>query len=81
MRVDHMVPVHFQEPIVEPYDGTKDIHYHLKAFRIQMLISGGSDAIKCKYFVGTLRDTAPMPLRSINIFDDFSGKFLSQFAY
>lgn len=52
------VPHNFREPVIDSYDGSKDPQAHMAAFETQMSISGGDDAIICKMFAGTLKDTA-----------------------
>jgi len=52
------VPHQFIIPKLPPYTGNSDPEAHVKAFNAQMLISGGSDAIRCKVFVGTLASRA-----------------------
>lgn len=79
------VPHDFRVPVMESYDGTGDPNEHLAAFDLQMIISNGSDAQKCKIFGGTLKGTAlawftALPMRSIQSFDDLSTTFLAQFA-
>jgi len=56
--VEEIIPPHFIIPKMAPFTGEGDPEAHLKAFRAQMLISGGSDAVRCKMFVGTLSSTA-----------------------
>lgn len=50
------VPHDFKVPIIKAYDGIGDPYEHLAAFDLQMIISGGNDAIKCKMFGGTQRE-------------------------
>ncbi|RDX77401.1 Retrovirus-related Pol polyprotein from transposon 17.6, partial [Mucuna pruriens] len=50
-----------------------------------MYISGGSDQLSCKFFLGTLRGVAmqwmaTLPPRSIQTFGQLAGSFISQFA-
>ncbi|RDX96320.1 hypothetical protein CR513_21037, partial [Mucuna pruriens] len=50
-----------------------------------MYVSGGNDKLSCKLFPGTLRGVAmhwmaTLPARSIQMFDDLAGSFVSQFA-
>ncbi|RDX65441.1 hypothetical protein CR513_55900, partial [Mucuna pruriens] len=40
---------------MDPFNGTQDPHAYLQAFRAQVYIRGGSDAINYKLFLGTLR--------------------------
>ncbi|XP_020235437.1 uncharacterized protein LOC109815201 [Cajanus cajan] len=79
------IPRDHRVPQVEPFDGTQDPSQHLKDFRAQMLICGGSMGIRCKLFMGTLKKAAldwfsGLPDRSITDFDVFSQLFMAQFA-
>ncbi|RDX65360.1 hypothetical protein CR513_55986, partial [Mucuna pruriens] len=79
------IPPSFREIVVEPFDGTQDPRAHLQAFQTQMYISGGSDQLSCKLFLGTLRGVAmqwmaTLPARSIRTFGELAGSFVSQFA-
>lgn len=79
-----IVPHDFREPVMESYDGTGDPNEHLTTFDLQMIISNGSDAQKCKMFGDTLKGMTlawftALPMRSIQSFD-LSAKFLTQFA-
>ncbi|RDX61811.1 hypothetical protein CR513_59919, partial [Mucuna pruriens] len=72
---EEIVPPHFREISVDPFDGTQDPHAHF----------GGDDKLSCKLFPGTLRGVAlqwimNLPPRSIYAFSDLAGMFLSQFA-
>lgn len=71
--------------MIGAFDGTQDPIRHLAAFRTQMMISGGNDAVKCKMLAGTLKDTAlewftNLPFQSVRNFDDFSVKLATQFS-
>jgi len=79
------VPHQYIMPKLPPYTGTSDPEAHLKAFGAQMLISGGSDAIKCKVFVGTLAHGAlkwfeGIPKATITSFQVFARLFIERFA-
>ncbi|RDX82515.1 hypothetical protein CR513_36686, partial [Mucuna pruriens] len=79
------IPPHFREIMVDPFDETQDPHAHLQVFQTQMYISGGDDKLSCKLFPRTLRGVAlqwmmNLPPRSIHVFSDLAGLFLSQFA-
>ncbi|RDY07416.1 hypothetical protein CR513_08478, partial [Mucuna pruriens] len=50
-----VIPPYFLELVVDPFDGTQDPNIHLQAFQTQVYISGRSDTISCKLFLGTLR--------------------------
>jgi len=83
--IEEMVPPHFLIPKVTPFTGEGDPESHLKAFRAQMLISGGNDALRCKMFVGTLTGTtlkwfSKIPNGSITTFSDFSRLFMDRFS-
>lgn len=45
-----VVPLDFRVLVLEAYDGSQDPNEHLAAFELQMQMSGGNDAIKCKMF-------------------------------
>jgi len=47
------VPPHYITPKIALFFGVEDPESHLKVFRAQMIISGGSDAIRCKMLMGT----------------------------
>jgi len=62
---------------MKTFSGSGDFESHLKSFRVQMLISGGFDIIRCKIFVGTFIGTAlqwfsGIPFRAIDSFHTFS---------
>jgi len=83
--IEEVVPPHFLIPKVTPFTGKGDPESHLKAFRAQMLISGGNDALRCKMFVGTLTGTtlkwfSKIPNGSITTFSDFSRLFMDRFS-
>ncbi|RDX83206.1 hypothetical protein CR513_35908, partial [Mucuna pruriens] len=74
-----VIPPNFREIVVEPFDGTQDPHAHLQAFQT------GNDQLSCKLFPGTLRGVAmhwmaTLPARSVQMFSDLAGSFLSQFT-
>lgn len=79
------IPHEFRNSVIDAFDGTQDPMRHVAAFRTQMIISGGTDAMWCKMFAGTLKDTAlewftNLPDRSIRDFPNFSAKFVTQFS-
>jgi len=83
--VEETIPPHFIIPKMTPFTGEGDPEAHLKAFRAQMLISGGSDAVRCKMFVGTLSSTAlkwfgKIPHATITSFNIFARLFMERFA-
>jgi len=61
---------HFSQPILETvipntftgpkvtFTGMEDPEAHLTAFHTQMMLVGGSDAIRCKLFMSTLTGIA-----------------------
>jgi len=51
--MDGPIPPEFLTPKMTPSTGVEDLKSHIKAFRTQMIISGGSDAIRCKMLMGT----------------------------
>jgi len=46
-----------QVPKITPFFGIGDPKAHLKTIRAQILISGGTNSVKCKMFVGTFTGT------------------------
>ncbi|XP_068475293.1 uncharacterized protein [Phaseolus vulgaris] len=83
--IDEQVPPSFMVPKITPFSGTGDPELHLMAFRVQMLISGGSDAVRCKMFAGTFTGIAlrwfnNIPDHSIPSFHVLSKKFIEKFA-
>ncbi|XP_027915626.1 uncharacterized protein LOC114175066 [Vigna unguiculata] len=83
--MEEAIPPHFLIPKVSPFTGEGDPEAHLKAFRAQMLISGGSDVVRCKMFVGTFSGSAlkwfgKLPNAAIPSFPVFSRLFLERFA-
>jgi len=80
-----VVPQQFIIPKIPPFTGSSDLEAHLKAFNAQMLISGGSDAVRCKVFVGTLASTTlkwfnSLSRSSIVSFAIFARTFVERFA-
>jgi len=55
--VDAAIPVTLVGPKVT-FTGTEDPEAHLTAFHTQMMLVGGSDAMRCKLFMSTLAGTA-----------------------
>ena len=59
------------------FTGVEDPEAHLTTFHMQMMLSGGSDAVYCKMFVSTLQGTAlewfvSLPTGHITNFQQFS---------
>ncbi|XP_020234647.1 uncharacterized protein LOC109814597 [Cajanus cajan] len=80
-----VVPPYLAIPRITPFDGTQDPDEHLMIYRAHMLINGGSDAVFCKLFVGTLTGTAlkwfsQLVDRSVTGYDVLSRLFVAQFA-
>ncbi|RDX70366.1 hypothetical protein CR513_50400, partial [Mucuna pruriens] len=72
-----VIPPHYRELVVDPFDGTQDPHIHLQAFQTQVYISGGNDVISCKLFPGTLRGVsmqwfASLPPGTIHTFNNLA---------
>jgi len=66
------------------FTGIEDLEAHFTAFHTQMMISGGTDAMHCKLFMGTFSGTAldwfiNLPDGHITSFDQFSTFFREQF--
>jgi len=81
---EEQIPTHFMVPKVTPFTGLEDPKSYLKAFRAHMFISGGSDVIQCKMFLGTFTEIAlqwfgRISHKTINAFQVFSQMFLEQF--
>ena len=47
--MDAVVPTNFMTPKIV-FTGTEDLKAHLTAFKAQMMISGGTDAMHCMLF-------------------------------
>ncbi|XP_027910362.1 uncharacterized protein LOC114169420 [Vigna unguiculata] len=83
--MEEPIPQNFVIPKIAPFTGSSDPELHLKAFQARMLISGGSDAIRCKMFMGTLAEIVlewfnTISSSSINSFVDFKRVFLESFS-
>ena len=55
--MDKPMPPHYITPKIALFTGVEDPENHLKAFKAQMILSGGSDAIRCKMFMSTFTGT------------------------
>jgi len=55
--VDAVIPAMLVGPKVT-FTGVEDPEAHLTTFHTQMMLVGGSDAVRCKLFMSTLAGTA-----------------------
>jgi len=55
--LDEPVPTHYVAPKIT-FTRVEDPESHLTVFNAQMIISVGSDAVRCKMFMGTFTGTA-----------------------
>jgi len=55
--MEEPIPPHYITPKIAIFSGVEDPENHLKAFRAQMIISRGSDAVRCKMFMHTFTGT------------------------
>jgi len=83
--MEELVPPHFITPKIMPFTGIEDPDGHLKAFRAQMIIYGGSGTVRCKMFVWTLMGTTLQRFNGIldvriTSFQEFSNMFKEQFS-
>jgi len=83
--MDELIPQNFVIPKITPFSGNLDPELHLETFQARMLISGGTDAIRCKMFVGTLTEIALkwfsiIPNATIKLFAEFSRAFLERLS-
>ena len=81
--MDAVIPASFIMPKIV-FTGTKDPKAHLTAFNAQVMISGGTDVMHCKMFMGTFTCTmlqwfVGLPNNHITYFDQFSGFLREQF--
>jgi len=81
--VEEPIQPHFMMSEVTLFSRIEDPENHLKAFRTQMFISGGSDSVCSKMFVGTFIEMAlqwfsGLSNRSITSFRKFSRMFEEQ---
>jgi len=54
--MEEKVTPHYTVPKMAPYLGIGDPKDHLKTFKAQMLIAGGSNAVRCKMFMGNFME-------------------------
>jgi len=81
--MDEPVPTHYVTPKIT-FSRTEDPENHLTMFNAQMIISRGSDAVRCKMFMGTFTGTAMqwfsgLPDGHITSFAQFAKLFREQF--
>ncbi|MQM19974.1 hypothetical protein Taro_052989, partial [Colocasia esculenta] len=79
-RVSPKLPL----PTIAPYDGTTDPADHIHGFELHMVFHGASDAVKCRAFPATLKETArawfeALPARSISSFHQLKKSFRDNF--
>jgi len=82
--MDESMPPHYITPKIAFFTRIEDPEIHLTTFNAQMIISGGSDAIRCKMFMGnfigkTLQWFSGIPDGQITSFPQFSKMFREQF--
>jgi len=78
-----VIPTNFMTPKIT-FTGTEDLEAHITTFHTQMMISGGTDAMHCKLFMGTFVGRTldwfiSLPDGHITSFDQFSTFFREQF--
>jgi len=81
--MDVVISTNFMTPRIT-FTGTEDPETHITTFHTQMMISGGTDAMHCKLFMGTFAGTTldwfnELPDEHITSFDKFSTLFREQF--
>ena len=74
--MDTVIPASFMGPKIT-FTGVEDPKTYITAFHIQMMISGGTDTMHCKLFMGTFSSTTSdwfisLPDEHITSFDQFS---------
>jgi len=74
------MPPHYITPKIAFFSGVEDPENHLTKFIAQMIISGVSDAIRCKMLMGTFTGTTlqwfrGIPVGHITSFPQFSRLF------
>jgi len=77
--------LHYSTPKIALFSGVEDPESHLKAFRAQMIIFAGSDAIRCKMLMRTFTGTtlqlfSGIPDGNITSFPQFSRMCNEQFS-
>jgi len=83
--MDEAVPPHYSTPKMAFFTGVEDPKSHLATFNAQMIISGGTDAIRFKIFTGTFTCTTlqwfnGIPVDHITSFSQFTRLFREQFS-
>jgi len=81
--MDEPMPANSVAPKIA-FMGVEDPGSHLIAFNAQMIITGGSDAVRCKMFMGTFTGTtiqwfSGLPNGHISSFVQFAKLFREQF--
>jgi len=81
--MDVVIPATFVGPKAT-FTGAEDLEAHLKAFHTQMMLVGGSDAVRCKLFMSTLVGTAmdwfiSLPDDHVTSFTQLSKLFRKQY--
>ncbi|MQL83682.1 hypothetical protein Taro_016182 [Colocasia esculenta] len=71
-------------PSITPYDGTTDPRDHIHGFESHMVFHGASDAVKCRTFPATLKETVrawfeTLPAGSITSFPQLKKSFHDNF--
>jgi len=82
--MDALILPHYIIPKIL-FTGVEDLEKHLTVFNAQMIISGGTNAIYCKMFMGTFTSTtlqwfSGLPDSHITSSDQFSKLFREQFS-
>jgi len=81
--MEEPMPTHYVAPKIT-FAGVEDPESHLTAFNAQTIISGGSDAVRCKMFMGTftgktIQFFSGLPDDHITSFAEFTKLFREQF--
>jgi len=83
--MDKPVSANYITPKIAFFTGVEDLENHLTTFNAQMIISGGTDVIRCKMFMDTFTNTtlqwfSRIPDGQITYFSQFSRMFRYQFS-
>jgi len=81
--MDAVIPATFVRPKVT-FTGTEDSEAHLRAFHTQMMLVGGSDAVRCKLFMNTMVGTMmdwfiSLPDGHVTVFPQLTKLFRAQY--